>query len=317
MNIKRLAAIALSYRDYPDFDSKLQEAARWLEHAACIGSDIAVFPEAMNLYCGDGEGNPRTLTISEAALDSLTPVAMLIDCAVKNSIAVVIPLIIKEKDGLFNSFFVFSKSGDWLGHYRKMFPTPGEIKEGVKIAPAPDKLIEWEGLKIGGAICFDSQFEEVFTSQSAIGANLFIMPSLWPGGDQLKLYALRYSAPIVLAYPAWSRIIDRDGQEKAAAGYRSETLRFGFGSPIAAADINFDRQSFHLQDNQRKILEIEHKYGAKVKIVFDQGNCLFYLESCSHEITIADIMAEFNMITYAQYMVECRQFYHCKQGLET
>jgi predicted amidohydrolase len=312
MNIKKLAAIALSYRDYPDFDSKLQEAARWLEHAACIGSDIAVFPEAMNLYCGDGEGNPRALTMGEAALDSLAPVNMLIDCAVKNSIAVAIPLIIREKDGLFNSFFVFSKSGDCLGHYRKIFPTPGEIKEGVKIAPAPDKLIEWEGLKIGGAICFDSQFEEVFALQSAIGADFFVMPSLWPGGDQLTLFALRYSAPIVLAYPAWSRIIDREGLEKAAAGYRSETLRFGFGSPIAAANINFDRQSFHLQDNQRKMLEIEHKYGTKVEIVFDQGNSLFYLESRSHEITVPDIMAEFKMITYVQYMAECRKNYHRK-----
>jgi predicted amidohydrolase len=309
MNIKRLAAIALSYRDYPDFNSKLQEASRWLEHAAHIGSDIAVFPEAMNIYCGDGDGNPNSLTMDEAALDSLAPVAMLIDCAVKNSIAVVIPLIIREKEGLFNSFFVFSKKGDCLGHYRKMFPTPEEVKEGVKIAPPPDRLIEWEGLRIGGAICFDSMFEEVFATQAAIGADLFIMPSLTPGGDLLKSYALKYSTPIVMAYPAWSMIIDRDGLTKAATGYRSEALRFGFGSPIAAADINFDRQSFHHSGNQQKILDIERKYGTKVKIVSDQDNSLFYLESLSHEISVADIIAEFKILTYVQYMTECRSFY--------
>ena len=312
MNIKKLAAIALSYHDYPDFNSKLQEAAKWLEHAAYIGSDIAVFPETMNLYCGDGDGNPRALTMDEAALDSLAPVEMLIDCAVKNSIAVVIPLVVREKDGLFNSFFVFSKKGDYLGYYRKMFPTPEEVKGGVKIAPPPDKLIEWEGLKLGGAICFDSMFEEVFTSQSAIGADLFIITSLTPGGALLKSYALKYSTPIVMAYPAWSMIIDRDGLTKAAAGYRSETLRFGFGSPIAAADINFDRQSFHHAGNQEKILEIERKYGTRVKIVFDQENSLFYLESCSLEITVADIIAEFKMTTYVQYMAECRKFYRCE-----
>lgn len=312
MNIKKLAAIALSYRDYPDFNSKLDEAAKWLEHAAHIGSDIAVFPETMNLYCGDGDGNPRSLAMEEAALDSLTPVAMLIDCAVKNSIATVIPLIVREKDGLFNSFFVFSKSGDYLGHYRKMFPTPEEMKGGVKVAPAPDTLIEWEGLKLGGAICFDSMFEEVFASQSAIGADLFIMPSLTPGGELLKSYALKYSVPIVMAYPAWSMIIDRDGLIKAAAGYRSETLRFGFGSPIAAADINFDRQSFHHSGNQEKMLEIERKYGTMTKIVFDQDNSLFYLESCSREITVAEIIAEFKMTPYVEYMAECRKLYNHK-----
>ena len=40
MNVKRIAAIALSMRDFPSLAAKVDEAARWLEHAAGLGADI-------------------------------------------------------------------------------------------------------------------------------------------------------------------------------------------------------------------------------------------------------------------------------------
>src|SRR5690606_34322697 len=135
-----------------------------------------------------------------------------------------------------NCFHVVSKSGEVLGGYEKMRPTLSELDgAGVTAGAAEQPLIPWEGLQMGGAICFDTNFPEVFASQARRGAQLFLAPSLWPGGSALNFYALHHVTPIVLAYPAWSRVIDVTGQELAAGGYRSETLRFGFGTPIALA----------------------------------------------------------------------------------
>lgn len=299
MNVKRIAAIALSMRDFPSLAAKVDEAARWLEHAAGLGADLVVFPEEINKYRGDGPGNPLALPIEEAALDSFEPVARLLELAQRLRVALALPLLLREGGHYLNEFHVFSREGLRLGAYRKICPTPGELEAGVLRGSFEQPLIPWEGLQIGGALCFDSHFEEVFARQAERGANLFLMPSLWPGGRQLEWFALRYGAPIVLAYPAWSRILDLDGRECAGRGYREETLRFGFGSPIAIADLNFDRCLVY---DSKPWVDIERKYGRKVQVTFDQVNVLVSIESLSDEITVAEICREFGIEPYPAYL---------------
>jgi len=299
MNIKRIAAIALSMRDFPSFSAKVEEAAYWLEHAAGLGADLVVFPEEINKYRGDGPGNPLALSYEETAVDSFEPAARLIELAQRLKVALALPLLLREGNHYLNEFHVFSREGDRLGAYRKICPTPGELEAGVLRGSFEQPLIEWEGIKIGGALCFDSHFEDVFARQAARGAQLFLMPSLWPGGRQLEWFALRYGTPIVLAYPAWSRIINIDGSECAGRGYREETLRFGFGSPIAIADINFDRCLVY---NSKPWVEIERKYGRQVKVTFDQVNVLVSIESLSDDLSIKEICREFNLEPYPDYL---------------
>src|SRR5206468_385803 len=122
--------------------------------------------------------------------------------------------------------------------------------------------------------------------QTAAGADIFLVPSLWPGGSQLNYYALQYGTPIILAYGNWSRIIDIDGRELAEGGYRCETLRFGYGSAAVTATINFDRVQLHADYNQQKMLAVEQHYGARVRVTFDQQNCLFIVESRDEDLPI-------------------------------
>ncbi|HWL53359.1 MAG TPA: hypothetical protein VNQ90_13060 [Chthoniobacteraceae bacterium] len=72
MNCKTIAAISLHNRDYPNLDAKLEEAARWVRFAAAQGADLAVLPEALNHYRGDGFGN-RTFgeTDSQSSLQQV------------------------------------------------------------------------------------------------------------------------------------------------------------------------------------------------------------------------------------------------------
>jgi hypothetical protein len=304
MDIRKIAVISLSSKDYRSFDHKLAEAVKWVEHAAVMGAQLAVLPETLNKYCGDGHGNSNALSISGIVLDAWeASCKVLVKAAKNNRIALTVPVLVRANSRIHNSFFFISETGECLGEYRKRFPTPQELAAGV----VPDKtdLIIWNGLKIGGAICFDSMFGQTFTEQAAQGARLFLMPSLWPGGSQLNHWCRELGVTCALAYPAWSRIVDIDGREKVCGGYRNETLRFGFGSPVYCADINFDRECFFANENQDKIIDIEKCYGDKIRIDFDQENCCFYIESVSSKIKIADIKRTFNLISKQDYLNNC------------
>lgn len=299
MNTKTFAAIALNNKDYPTFTAKLEEAVRWVDFAARQGADLVVLPEALNLYFGDGDA-ANIPSLAETALDDWQVQARpLVESAIRNRVAVTVPVIIREAGRLLNCFYLVDKHGQTLGRYDKQCPTPEELDAGVVAGNSP--LIEWEGIKIGGAICFDCYFPEVFARQADAGAQVFLMPSLTPGGDHLKYNALVNSTPIVLAYPAYSQIIDVDGRELAGGGYRHETLRFGFGSPVILATINFDRVVLFAQHNQTKIVEMQQTYGAKIAVRFDQPNCLFIVESRSPDLTMQEVIKRFDLIEQRRY----------------
>ena len=300
MNEKTIAAVALSNRDYPDFGAKLKEAVQWVEFAAAQGAQLVVLPELLNFYYGDGVGSQKRPTYQEAAFDDWqTPTRPLFDVARRCGVAVTIPVLTREGDHLTNSFFLISKQGEVLGRYQKMRPMPGERQAGVQ--PGKVALMEWEGLKIGGGICFDCYYPEVFQQQADAGAELFLLPSLTAGGSYLNFYALHLAVPIVLAYPAWSRIIDVDGRELAAGGYRNETLCFGFGSPVLVATINFDRVVLYADFNQLKINDIQRAYRDRVRIRFDQPNASFIIESRSPDLTVQEIVQRYELVPKRQY----------------
>lgn len=298
MKIKQISAVGLRVGDFDTFADKEMEAIKLLEHCAATGSDLALFPETINIYCGDGPDNPRTMTIAEVAFNDLKPVARLLARAKELKIGVGFGLFLRENGCLHNSLLVYDKDGNNCGRYNKRFPTTGELDAGVVPGSADQKLIEWEGLKVAGAICFDTQFEELFADQKERGADLMLIPSMWPGGTPVDIYAYKYSLPTVLAYCAWSKIIDIDGKILAETGYRSEALRFGVSLPIATAKINFDRKAFHLEHNGQFIPAIEKRYGAKVKLVLDNPNSIFYLSVNSPDLTVDDIIKEYKLIVF-------------------
>jgi predicted amidohydrolase len=303
MNEKTLAAVALSNRNYGSFEEKLAEAVRWVDFSASQGADLVVLPEALNFYRGDGDTGSAEALLAETRATMKNwqeRTQVLFQAAIRNQMALTIPLVVPQEDHLVNCFFLLSSAGEILGQYQKMYPTPGELEAGVR--PGKNALIEWDGLKIGGAICFDCYFPQVFERQAE--AQLFLACSFTPGGAHLNFHAMNQSTPIALAYPAYSRIIDIDGRELDGAGYRHETLRLGFGAPVALATLNFDRVALYGDYNQQKILAIQEEYGEKVRIRFDQASVTFYLESRSNDLTVNEVMQRFELIPSQRYFQE-------------
>ena len=302
MNEKTIATIALRDGGFPDLQAVLREAAHWVEAASLQGADLAVLPETINLLHRAPDAAPQDATPLEnfALEDWRTDTALLCEAAARHHISLVLPLLVRDGGNLANRFYLLARDGSELGYYQKRAPATGERLAGVK--PATTMPLRWEGLMLGGGICIDVYFpQHVFDPQIDAGADFFILPSMTPAGVVLDSCAVLCGVPFVLAYSPWSRILDRDGKELAAGGYRSETLRAGFGTPIQQATINFNAISLFADVNQEKIVDVQRHYGNKVGVRFDQANCLFFLESRSADLSIHEIMRQFGLVSRRDY----------------
>lgn len=300
MNEKTIATIALREGVYANLQETLAEAARWLELAANQGADLAVLPETINLL----HRRDDSAAVEDFAVENWRAATMtLCETAAGSKISLILPLLVRENGVLANRFYVIANDGSSLGFYQKCVPALGERAAGVE-AGIPSPVI-WEGLKIGGGICIDLYFpQDVFNPQIEAGADLLVIPSFTPGGSLLDACALTYGLPVVLAYSPWSRILDRDGTELAAGGYRSETLRYGFGSPVLLATINFDAVTLFADLNQDKMRDVARHYGRAVRIRFNQHNCVFTLESRSPDLSVQEVMRQFGLVSRRDYMAQ-------------
>jgi hypothetical protein len=299
MNRKTIATIALK-ESYASLHETLSDAAPLLELAAAQGANLAVLPETINLLHRKNASHP----LDEFALeDWQQATALLCEAATRSKISLVLPLLVRDNGVLANRFYVLSSDGAVLGHYQKRVPAPGE--QAIGVAPGNTNPIRWEGLRIGGAICVDVYYPHiVFDPQIESGVDLFVIPSFTPAGSLLDFSAVIYGVPFVLAYSPWSRILDRDGTELAAGGYRSETLRFGFGSPVLLATINFDAVTLFADQNQEKMRDVERHYGGDVQVRFNQPNCIFTLESRSANLSMEEVMRKFGLVSRRDYFAQ-------------
>lgn len=297
---KSISTIALREGGFPDLQAVLREAARWVEVAASQGADLAVLPETINLMHRTGDASPHEQFALE---DWRSETALLCETAARHRISLVLPLLVRDGVNLANRFYLLAKDGSELGFYQKQIPAVGERLEGVQ--PALNSPLRWEGLTLGGGICIDVYFpRRVFDPQIDAGTDLFVIPSMTPAGVFLDTCAVTYGVPFVLAYSPWSRILDRDGKELAAGGLRSETLRAGSGIPLQQATINFDAVSLFADFNQDKIQDVQRHYGKKVRVRFDQSNCLFLVESRSIDLSIKEVIREFGLVSRRDYFAQ-------------
>lgn len=300
MNEKSIATIALRDGGFTNLQAVLREAARWIEVASSQGADLAVLPETINLLHRTSDAAP----LEQFALeDWRSETAVLCETAAKHRISLVLPLLVRDGGRLANRFYLLSRDGSEIGFYQKQVPAAGERLAGIQ--PAPNSPLRWEGLTLGGGICIDVYFpHRVFDPQMDAGADFFVIPGMTPAGTFLETCAVMYGVPFVLTYSPWSRILDRDGKELAAGGFRSETLRAGYGSPLQQATINFDSVSLFADFNQEKIQNVLRHYGSQVRVRFDQSNCVFFLESRSVDLSVKEVMQEFGLLSRRDYFAQ-------------
>jgi len=96
-----------------------------------------------------------------------------------------------RREGFANSLRFLAPNAEPLHVYDKIHLFPGTAEERHFLPgrdlPVP---VEWQGLRIGVAICFDLRFPELFRAQSARGADVFVVPAQWPAARDRHWSAL-------------------------------------------------------------------------------------------------------------------------------
>jgi hypothetical protein len=55
------------------------------------------------------------------------------------------------------------------------------------------------------------------------------------------------------------------------------------------------------------MVDVQRKYGSRVRVKFDQDDCTFYLESLTSDFTAADLVKEFGLTPIREYFTRYRK----------
>lgn len=287
-----VASISLSGQGSKE--RNLEEAMRLLEQAAWDKPDLVCLPET---FAGLGLDSEKWLATAEQ-MDGET-VTRLSDYAKQNRCWVVCPMVLRDGNKTVNAAVLINRSGEPVGYYAKMFPTIGELEQGIQPG-TKDYAFETDFGRVGFSICFDLNFREVAENLKANKAELVCFVSMYPGGKQVQIWAIDFGFWMLtsIASPQ-SVLVNPLGRIVAEAQPNYQ--------PIISQRINLDCVVLHLDYNHPKLVELKKRYGvsAEVEISQPEGRCLL---TCHHpDMTVWDWVGEFDLEPIDDYFVRARR----------
>jgi len=198
-----------------------------------------------------------------------------------------------------NAAVLIGREGEVVGVYRKMFPTPGEMEDGI-VPGTESPVFETDFGRVGFAICWDLHFpREIGWPMAEQGVQLICWPSMYAGGFQLRMWAYLFGAYVVSSWPGQvCEIIDMNGYALAATNY---------GYPIASADVNFERDVFLRCTGRAKWHEIREKYGDRITMELMHAQGTFSIAGEDDDLSVAQIAEEFGLDRRVPYYARCRE----------
>lgn len=265
----------------------LKAIVELLRSAAMDEPDIVCLPEhAPSIGVFLGEANKIAEEIPGPIFRTISPLAR------EYGMYVILPMLEKRNGKVHNSAVLIDRSGDYVGSYYKMHPMIDEIVQGISpgIEPA---VFNADFGKLGFAICFDLNFKDVIGGIAERGAKLVFFASMYPGGLQLRLWALEFGVYIVSAYGGdGSMIVNPLGKVLATSDSYS---------PIISKTINLDYGVVHLDYNYQKFASIKRKYRSKIEFEVTRPEAISILMSNAEDVTADDVIREFKLETRDEY----------------
>ncbi len=285
----------------PDWMERTHEKlASLIEEAARAKPDLVALPE----FC-------TVLGLGDAGYGLAEPIPgpttdLCAELAQKRNMYIVLPIPEKAGDRLHNTAALIDRTGQIIGRYRKYQPTIGEMEHGI-VPGTEAPAFETDFGKVGAAICFDLKFVEVGQLLNASGARLVVFASMFIGGARLAHWARDFGFYIVSSCPARSYVVDMSGRFLAETGSEINQVSAGLLPPIASAVINMDRMMFHLDSNQDRFPDIVKHYAGGVEIEVHYPEAIFTLASLMDGVTVEDLVQEFELEPYCDYLNRSRQ----------
>lgn len=183
--MSRLFRLAVSSIDRPDVIDEsglVQNCVAAIAEAGARGADLILLPEEPDIVAG---GAPGRFSIEDHPAFRAFQ-----EEAARSRIGVIASLSATTRGGYANLAFLLDKTGVARGFYNKKHPAPSE--EAIVTAPVradtPFPVFEFEGVRLGIAVCMDIHFPEMFRIYGLNGADLVCMPTMYLDytGDMLE-----------------------------------------------------------------------------------------------------------------------------------
>jgi len=258
--------------------------------------DLIVIPE----FCDHPfqlEGSvPKALEYygvrGEAVRDFLSGIAR------ENGCYITYPAFTEAEGVRTNSIQMIDRSGNVVGKYDKSHVTIGEMEEYDIRCGAGASVIECDFGRVGCAICFDLNFDELRLRYSELKPDLLIFSSMYHGGIMQRYWAYSCRAHFVGA--VWndeSAILSPTGEMIA-----SSSNYFNFTSER----LNFDCALAHLDFNGDRLKSLKAKCGAGVTIHAPDHLGSVLITNEMGGCTVGDLIREFEIERLDEYFARAR-----------
>lgn len=272
-------------------DALRADTEPWVVRAAAMGAQVLLFtetyPEMAERYRLGAD-----LPIEDADSGSLE---IAVDLAQRHQIDLVWQRKERGPDGIHNTSTYVNRAGDILGRYHKMFPTIGEMEIGVR--PGDEAVvIETEYGRVGFAICFDLNFDEVRNAYRALQPDLIFFASAYPGGFKVPYWSLDLGCYMVSAVRHYlGQISDRRGRVLEHATYEA----------LITSVVNLNSVQLHMDDNWEKMDQMLAVYGSQLRFDYATDEGRYQISSTGPRID--DLIEEFGLIRLDDYFTASRQ----------
>jgi len=254
--------------------------------------DLIVLPEFCDL---SGAGDEYLRVRKNQVLDYFASIAKANHCYIAFGMKR------EESEGVWrNSCVILDRNGGIAGIYDKSFPTIGEMEEGIK-AGKEAPIFQCDFGKVGVAICFDLNFDELREQYAAKKPDLILFSSMYHGGLAQSIWAYTCRSYFVGSVYKGTPSEIRNPMGEIVA---TSTNYYDF----AVTRINLDCKLVHLDYNSSKLTALKEKYGAAVTIT-DPGKLASVLVASEDKnVTVDQMIREFDIELLDDYLNRARDF---------
>ena len=256
--------------------------------------DIICLPEAF-LGANLAGGRVPLEDLAEEPLTGLS--APFAEYAREHGCYVICPTYTVEAGRCYNAAVVIDRQGRYVGEYRKINPTLGELERGITPGPLDPPAFATDFGTIGVQICWDVNWHDNWRRLRAKGADLVFWSSAFSGGEMLNALAATYKYHVVSStrntHP--SKFVDPLGDDLLATGRAAEWI---------CAPLNLNVAVVQTVVHIRRLEAARQKYGRLLRVRVKHVEAYALVESLSEDLPVHDVLAEFDIPTSAEFLAE-------------
>ena len=224
----------------------------------------------------------------------------IMDFARTNRCYMICPMLTRENGKVYNTGVVIDRQGNRMGEYRKIHLPLEELRDGLTPGPLQPPVFKTDFGTIGIQICYDCNWNDGWHALRQQGAEIVFWPSAYPGGQVINGRAWENKYVVVTSTWGKSKICDFTGEVIAETGNWDRNL--------ICASVNLEKAFLSVWPYVRHFDDIRAKYDRKIKLTNYHDENWTVIESLSPDIHVADILKEFDILTFEQQASEAEEW---------